>query len=106
MSEKPESLFKHRVRKFLQGLDRCWFVKINQVSTRGTPDFLICLDRWFVALELKANLSEVEKAKKDRTLQIYTLDLISKAGGVGIMVSPETWETTSRMLLNMSRREL
>ena len=67
--------------------------KIQQVSLRGTPDFLCCINGCFVALELKN--SESEKAD---SLQRYKLKLISEAGGVGIVVSPENWDTTYEFL--------
>lgn len=57
-----------------------------------------------MAIELKSSLEEVEKAKKSRTLQVYTLDLISKAGGLALMVSPEKWKEAEKLLSDMSKR--
>jgi len=61
------------------------------VGIRGTPDFLLCINGNFVAIELK-----VEAALEH--LQEYKLGLISEAGGIGIVVTPENWETTYEFL--------
>lgn len=65
--------------------------KIQQVAKRGTPDFLCCMNSTFVAIELKVD-AELEH------LQDYKLELIAKAGGVGLVVTPENWDLTYEFL--------
>jgi len=98
MAKKPETIFKERVRAKLETLDNCWLVKINQVSIRGIPDFLICLNGGFVAIELKIDF---DKARNK--LQDWTLTCIAHAGGLGLVVTPDNWEETFNMLKDVSK---
>lgn len=86
MAKKEETLFKERVAKALKTLPNTWFVKIQQVSLRGIPDFLLCIGGRFVAIELKSS----RRAHRN-PLQEWTLDTIAKTGGHAYLVSPETW---------------
>jgi hypothetical protein len=84
---KPETLFKNRVRKDLEALKKTWFVKINQVALRGIPDFLLCVNGFFVALELKKDV-----ASSPDELQLYNLKQIKKkARGISFVAHPENW---------------
>jgi hypothetical protein len=89
MPKKPETLFKDRVRKDLKTLPSTWFVKIQQVAIRGIPDFLLCVDGLFIAIELKAS----RLAKRD-PLQEWTLEAIAKCGGRAFICYPENWDDT------------
>lgn len=93
MASKPESNFKIIVIKFLKTFSNIWFVKISQVATRGTPDFLICLNGVFVAIELKASVKS-----KISELQKYNLSKIDKACGVAIVAYPENWAEVINIL--------
>jgi hypothetical protein len=73
-------------------LPRCWVLKTNELSIRGVPDFLICLNGFFIALELK-----VDTNKTDR-LQEYNLAKISESGGISLVVYPETWQKDYELL--------
>lgn len=85
MAKQPETLFKERVKRDLETLDRIWFYKTQEVSRRGIPDFIICLRGLFYAFELKVD-SPVEP------LQQYTLNKIQKADGTALVVTPQNWE--------------
>ena len=87
MARKPESLFKDRVRRDLETLPKIWFAKIQQVVIRGTPDFVVCLNGYFIALELKSS----PKAKIS-AMQEFVIDRIHKAGGVAYVVHPDNWD--------------
>lgn len=97
MAKKPETLFKERVQKDLKTLSSTWFVKIQQVSIRGIPDFLLCIDGIFIAIELKAS----KKAKRD-PLQEWTLDMIARCGGRAFLAYPENWPETFEVLKEIS----
>lgn len=83
---QPETRFKNRIRPLLKALPNTWLTKTQQRALRGTPDFLMCVNGRFVALELKKSSKE-----KPDPLQLHNLELIQKAGGVGLVVFPENW---------------
>lgn len=87
--KKPETKFKEKMLKDLRALPKTWCAKIQQVSLRGTPDVLACINSFFVAFELKAS----ENAKVDE-LQRFTLECIRNANGGAFIVYPENWEAT------------
>lgn len=96
MAEKAESRFKHKVRRDLVTLKNTWFVKIQQQTIRGTPDFLLCVNGVFVALELK-----VGRGKAD-PLQEFNLAQIIKARGISIVATPEIWDGVFKQLIDIS----
>lgn len=87
MAKKPETLFKERVLKFLDTVPKCWVLKTQELSRRGVPDILMCLEGTFVALELKTD------GGKTDVLQHYELNQIRKAGGISATVSPKTFKS-------------
>lgn len=93
MAQKLESSLKVKVQRDLKALKYCWFVKVQQVGIRGTPDILACVNGRFVALELKRG----EKARVDE-LQTYTLKSISAARGNAWIVTPESWSEQFKLL--------
>jgi hypothetical protein len=98
MSKKPETKFKERIRPYLEALPGSWWVKVQQVGIRGTPDFLGCVGGVFVALELKK-----DSHTEPDPLQLYTLDKIQQAGGVTFIVSPENWNEVYRDLCRLAQ---
>lgn len=101
ISKQAESRFKARVRKDLEGLNNCYFFKVQQVALRGIPDFIICLSGRFVALELKRS----EKERPD-PLQQWTLDAIANAGGISFIANPTNWFDTLDVLKHLSEMEV
>lgn len=97
MSKKPETVFKERVKRDLKTLTNTWFVKIQQVSIRGIPDFLLCINGQFVAIELKRS----REAHRD-ALQEWTLDVIAGAGGYSYICFPDNWNATFDKLQSLS----
>lgn len=98
---QKETVFKKKVMSFLKTLPLTWFVKIQQVALRGTPDILACINGVFIALELKAsNESPIS------LLQEFNLASIKKAGGVGLVVTPETWFTDRQVLASLSKTDI
>jgi hypothetical protein len=95
-----ETKFKLRVQKDLDKLPNTYFVKIQQVSIRGIPDFFCCIDGKFIALELKCD----EKAKRHK-LQEWTLQSISHAGGMSYICYPDNWDDTYAVLAHLSGAE-
>ena len=85
MAKKRESVFKEKVQKDLASLKNIWCEKIQQVGIRGTPDLLLCIGGFFVAIELKID------GEKPDPLQEYKLGLIKKAGGISLTATPSNW---------------
>ena len=100
MAEKPETIFKRKIRPHLERLPHSWWEKIQQVGIRGTPDFLGCVNGWFVGIELKAGPSA-----RLAHLQEYKLKQIRKAGGFGLVAYPENWQSILEFLQTIATTE-
>ena len=99
MGRKPETNFKIRVIKELKTLPNTWFVKIQQRSTRGIPDFLLSIKGFFVALELKSS-----QKSPLHPLQDWTLKEIAGKGGLAFVSHPENWKETFLVLKELATR--
>lgn len=92
-TKKPETIFKEKVQAWLDEVTP-FHEKIQQMTIRGTPDILACINGRFVAIELKN--SESEKPDK---LQEYKLLQIKKADGLSYVVYPENFEKMKKQIL-------
>jgi len=96
-TRKPGSLtetqFKVKVLARIRKIPNSWFEKIQQYSISGTPDILGVVNGVFVALELK----KAEKSPITR-LQLYNIERINSAGGVGIVLHPGNLDETIQKL--------
>ena len=72
---------------------------IQQLAIRGTPDRLLCVNGFFVGLELKID----EKAKR-APLQVYEIEAIKMSGGYATFVSPENLEEVLFKIERLLRR--
>lgn len=97
MAKKPETLFKERIYPKLKTLPNTWVVKIQQVAKRGTPDFLLCINGLFVAIELKKSVDEEPDA-----LQEWNLENIADCGGAAMVAYPENWDATYTVLQKLA----
>lgn len=83
---KPETAFrKNRVDPFIRTLKNCHSFSIQQVSIRDTPDKLICINGFFVAMEIKVD-------DEPRPGQQHQLDCVVRAGGISLVACPNNWE--------------
>lgn len=78
---KNETKLKERIQGILKTIPDLWYVKVQQVSVRGTADLLICYRGKFFAYELKSDTGSLDP------LQRYTLNNITKAGGIARVVT-------------------
>lgn len=97
MSQQPETRFKNKVRRDLEELERTWICKIQQVAKRGDPDFILCVNGQFVALELKKDGKE-----KPDPLQYHKLEKIIIAGGLAYVAHPQNWKKIYETLKRFS----
>jgi hypothetical protein len=92
MAQKPETVFRRRVRMHLDWLSakfkgRLWYEAVQQKAIKGSPDFVLCAGGQFIALELKSDggiISLIQEAKMNRILE---------AGGLALVADPDNWET-------------
>jgi hypothetical protein len=103
MAKKPETYFKEKVLLGLRALPNTWAEKIQQRSIRGTPDILACVRGLFVAMELKATDQDVPDG-----LQVHKLNLIKRASGLALVVTPSIWPSVYQILADLAhgRRSL
>ena len=97
MPKKPETKFKEKIKPLLDALPNTWFVKIQQVAIRGIPDYVMCVNGNFVALELKPS----EDIEPDE-LQKYNLQKIKHANGLAMVVFPENWDKVYDVLFKLA----
>lgn len=97
MSAKPETTFRKKVREELEKLPNTIIYSIQQLSIRGTPDFLICCSGVFIALELKAS-----KQSRLSKLQAYNLKRINDSRGLACTVYPENFEKIYKLISEIS----
>lgn len=101
MAKKPETVFKERVLRDMKALPKTWVTKIQQVAKRGDPDILACVAGHFVALELKSGDRPAKGARRV-SLQDWTLDQITTAGGMATKCWPEDWPEVLTALKTMA----
>jgi hypothetical protein len=86
MSQQSETIFKINVLRDLREITpNIWILKTQERSRRGVPDLVICLEGFFVAIELKID------GEKPDALQRITLDRIQTAEGVSFWTCPASW---------------
>jgi len=82
----------------LKRLPNAWFEKIQQVTKRGTPDFLGTIRGYFIALELKKD----EHTHPD-PLQLHLLSTIRTVGqGLTFVPHPGNWDLVYGVLQDLA----
>ena len=84
---KKEKPFETQIRKFLEA-EGCYCFKVwgGGFQTAGIPDLLICVNGYFVAVEVKGDRG------KPSELQLHNIERIKKAGGVGLVLYPKDFD--------------
>lgn len=96
---KPETKFRnYTVIPYLEDLKRCKVFSVQQLALNGDPDLIVCLNSFFVALEIKSS------GEAPRPLQEFKLSEVRKAGGVAMAVSPDNWEDVKIILTTIEQR--
>ncbi len=104
MAQKPETVFRKRVRADLDRLIKegkpIWFEAIQQKAIVGSPDFVLCIRGYFVALELKAEggkLSAIQEAKLNA--------IVEKGMGIALVSDPGTWHDALSLIEFLSMED-
>lgn len=83
-----ESLFQKKATKWLENKG-AYCIKYNAsgISRTGVPDYICCLKGVFLAIEFKKDIKS-----KPSELQKYNIKKINDAGGIAIVLRPETFD--------------
>lgn len=79
----------------LKTLPNIWFYKSQEVAQHGILDLIICLNGFFIAIELKK-----DEKSKTTALQDYNVKKIRESGGIALVVWPEVWPDVLEKLRN------
>lgn len=79
-----EKDFEKKVKNYLEA-EGCWWLKTwsNGIQREGVPDLLVCCNRYFIGIELKANGNHASP------LQKREIRNIRKAGGIAMVLYPD-----------------
>ena len=91
-----EREFKERVLKDLAKLPKFWFKKLQEVSRRGILDIIMCLDGYFVHIELKKEDGILDKLQEKNIKEITTI-----ANGLAFVARPSSWTVQFKVLQDM-----
>lgn len=97
-----EKQFENQIKAFLKTLPKTWFFKhwAGPYSTVGVPDIICCCNGYFVGIEVKAENGHATK------LQKRNIELIKKAGGIGIILYPKHFEWFKELMTALSRDDM
>lgn len=95
--QKDETKFRKRFDKFIDSLPNTYAFSIQQRAITGDPDKLLCINGFFIAVELKS----CETAKVSQ-LQQYKLQRVVDAGGFGLICHPQNFQKTKEVLTSFS----
>lgn len=90
---QSEKQFENQVKAFLKAKG-CWVLKTwsNGIQREGVPDLLVCCNGCFLGIELKAETGHPSD------LQLWNLDQIQEACGIGIVLYPHMFEAFTHMI--------
>lgn len=90
----PEGKVKARVKKILAELGAYYTMPVTGgYGNSGVPDFVVCMEGRFYAIECKAN------GGKPTALQLKNHDDIRKAGGVALVIDETNVDNLRKELL-------
>lgn len=89
----PEAKVKAKVKKILNEMGAYYAMPMGTgFGNSGVPDFLICIEGLFYAIECKAN------GNKPTALQLKHIDDIRKAGGIALVIDETNVENLRKEL--------
>lgn len=86
----------------LRFVPNSWWFKPPTAALRGVPDFIGCVNGFFVALELKLDIAHLDPSRE--SLQKHVISKIKSARSpIAIdRCTPKTWDSVKRKLLFLS----
>jgi hypothetical protein len=98
MAMTPEALVKKQIKAILNNAGAYYAMPIGiGYGNSGVPDFLVCHNGKFIAIEAKA------KKNQPTALQLKNMDEIKDAGGIAVVINEDNLHTL-RGLLNEQTR--
>ena len=97
-----EARFSEWLRKEeFPSIPKSFWYKPSTVARRGTPDWIGCVNGFFVALELKTSHARPDPTREK--LQRYICDKIMDAGCrvVYARVTPDSWKKVKKEILSL-----
>lgn len=96
----PESRVKAQVKKILTAYGAWYAMPVGGMLGRaGIPDFLVCLNGKFIAIETKAGRGKLT------ALQRLNLQQIKETGGIVLVINENNLSELKRVLYDASREE-
>ena len=93
MAKTPEKIVKDKVKAVLESEGVYYFMPpANGYGRAGVPDFIICVNGYFFAIETKAN------GNKPTPLQIREIEAIRRNNGVAVVVDETNWDMVRDMV--------
>lgn len=88
-----EKQFEKQVKDYLKE-QGCWVLKTwsNGIQREGVPDLLICINGYFVGVELKA------RNGKPSELQLWNIDKIRESNGFAMVLYPSAFERFKKLV--------
>lgn len=96
-----EKNYENRIKDYLQE-QRCWFIKYwggGGFTRSGIPDLLVCINGFFVGIEVKADRG------RPSDLQLRQLRQIRKAGGIAILLYPDDFGTFKTLVSALKSKD-
>jgi Holliday junction resolvase len=96
---KKEKPFETQIRKFLEA-EGCYCFKVwgGGYQQAGIPDLLICVNGYFVAVEVKGDTG------KPSELQLHNIEKIKKSGGVAMVLYPKGFQEFKNLIYKLKGR--
>ena len=94
-----EKSYEAKIRKFLD-VEGCYCFKVwgGGYQQAGIPDLLICVNGYFVAVEIKGDRG------KPSDLQLYNIERIKKAGGIAMVLYPTDFDDFKQLIRELKGR--
>lgn len=98
-SGTPEGKVKDRVKAILKAIPHCWYYMpvSNGMGRAGIPDFIACINGYFVAIETKS----VKSSHGVTKLQENELRNIKKANGRALVINEDNIDTLAEYLRSL-----
>ena len=99
MAQTPEGKVKDKIKKILKAHNIYYAMPIGSgFGNAGVPDFLCCVNGYFVAIEAKAG------AGTATALQIKHLGEINKAGGYACIINEHNLDYLPKVIAECQSR--
>lgn len=100
MAVTPEGRVKATIKKLLDAYASHWLMPVTGgYGSSGEPDFVACVNGWFIGIEAKAG------AGTTTLLQDRRLASIRKAGGIALVVNERNLGELEAILADLYHRQ-